>query len=70
MDKSVEEATVGKMLALGDVKAVWVQSIGAASMEKHSDHEWMLEHRADGSEFNTYRALLWRALRRQPLMGS
>lgn len=64
--RAFEEETVGKMLALGDIKAIWAQSFGTPAMEvlfKRCRHGWMLEPRADGTEFNAYRAELWAALR-------
>lgn len=64
--RAFEEETVGKMLALGDIKAIWAQCCGAPAMEnilKTNNNEWMLSHRADGTEFNAYRPILWRVLR-------
>lgn len=66
--RAFEEETVGKLLALGDIKAVWAQTMGAPTMEdllKHSGKSWMLNPMADGIEFNAYRPALWQALRAQ-----
>lgn len=64
--KAFEEETVGKMLALGDIKAVWAQSLGVSTMEnilRNSGNTWMANPMADGTELNAYRAELWMALR-------
>ena len=42
-----EEETVGKLLAVGDIKAVWARCFGAPSMEdilRHNKNDWMLSH--------------------------
>ncbi len=62
--RALEEETVGKLLASGDIKAVRVQCFGAPTIEdilKHSNNGWMLNPRADETEFSAYRAMLWRA---------
>ena len=63
--RAFEEETVGKPLAVGDVKAVWALCFGASTRHilRHSKNGWMLSHRADGTEFNANRAALWEALR-------
>ena len=41
------EETVAKLLAVGDIKAVWTQCLGASTMEdilRYSKNEWMLSH--------------------------
>ena len=66
--RAFEEATVGKMLALGDIKSIWAQCFGVQAMEsimKSSDQEWMLLPRADGTAFDVYRPALWKALREE-----
>ncbi|KAL7380490.1 hypothetical protein ABVT39_018820 [Epinephelus coioides] len=66
--RAFEEATIGKLLALGDVKAVWAQTLGASAMEnmlKRNECEWMISPMADGTEFDAYHGKLWAALRRE-----
>ena len=53
--RAFEEETVGTLLAVGHIKAVWAWCLGASTMEdilRHSKNDWMLNHRADGTEFN------------------
>lgn len=66
-----EEETVGKILALGDIKAVWARVLGIPTMEnvlRGSGHQWMTDPEADGVEFNPYRGVLWATLRREYLV--
>lgn len=64
--RAFEEETVGKMLAIGDMKALLAQLLGTKKMEEivqKTRHEWMMDAMADGTEFNAYRAAFWGALR-------
>ena len=66
--RAFEEATVGKLLALGDLKAVWAKTLGVSAMEtmlKNNGCEWMISPMADGTELDAYRGTLWAALRRE-----
>ncbi|XP_036071017.1 uncharacterized protein LOC118599606 isoform X1 [Oryzias melastigma] len=63
-----EEETVGKMLAIGDIKAVLAQILGVPTMENiihKTGYVWMKSHMADGTVFNAYRATMWQALREE-----
>lgn len=68
--RDFEEETVGTLLALGDIKAVWtvlwtptVWTPTMKSILRHSGKEWMLSPTADGTDFSAYRSVLWMALR-------
>lgn len=63
--RAFEEQTIRKLLALGDIKAVWAQTLGAPAMKnilRQSGNGLMVSPRADGTEFNAYRTALWQAL--------
>ncbi|XP_027855309.1 uncharacterized protein LOC114133520 [Xiphophorus couchianus] len=60
----LEEETVGKILALGDIKAIFAKVLGTATMQNVlKNHPWMLQERADGIEFNVGQTAIWAALR-------
>lgn len=63
-----EEETMGKMLAVGDIKALWARTLGIQALEnivRTANLERMKEPDADGTEFNPYRPRLWEALRKE-----
>ncbi|XP_014879953.1 uncharacterized protein LOC106941426, partial [Poecilia latipinna] len=62
--RALEEETVGKILALGDIKAILAKVVGIPTMQNIlKDHPWMLQERADGIELNACRTMIWAALR-------
>ncbi|XP_016522422.1 uncharacterized protein LOC107834927 isoform X2 [Poecilia formosa] len=62
--RALEEETVGKILALGDIKAIFAKVLGIATMQNIlKDHPWMLQERADGIELNACRTVIWAAFR-------
>ena len=45
--RAFEDETMGKLLAMGDIKAVWTQCLGASTMEdilRHSKNDCMMSH--------------------------
>ncbi|KAM4583817.1 uncharacterized protein PAE49_003635 [Odontesthes bonariensis] len=70
--RAFEQESVDKLLSVGHIKAVWALCFGTSTMEgilRDSENDWMLSHRADGTDFNAYRAALWRALRAEFPVG-
>ncbi|KAE8289574.1 hypothetical protein D5F01_LYC11278 [Larimichthys crocea] len=66
--KVFEEETMDKILAIGDIKAVWARTMGIPAMEntlRLNGNAWMIDPNSDGTEFNPYRTALWSSLRRE-----
>ena len=64
--RTFEEHTVGKLLAVGDLKALLARVVGISKMESILDngelHE-LLDKAADGITFDSYRTSIWSLLR-------
>ncbi|XP_058615370.1 uncharacterized protein LOC131529613 [Onychostoma macrolepis] len=65
--KTVEEETTGKLLALGDIKALLAKCLGASKMNDILKQSGLLQAvdrpQADGASFNKHRHDIWRTLR-------
>ncbi len=65
--KVFEEETMGKLLAVGDIKALLAKTIGGAKMEEilqASNVERAVDsHNMDGTVFDAFRPAVWQALR-------
>ena len=63
--RAFEEETTGKMLAVGDMKALWARTLGIqvlGNIVRAAKLDWMTEPDADGTELNPYRQRLWESL--------
>ncbi len=65
--KVFEEETVGKLFAVGDIKALLAKIMGGAKMEEilqaSNLNRAVDSHYMDGTVFDAYRPAVWQALR-------
>jgi len=64
--RTFEEYTVGKLLAVGDIKALLARVLGISKMESLLEHGALycwLDKAIDGTTFDTYRTTAWGVLR-------
>lgn len=68
--RTFEKQTMGKLLAVGDLKALLVRVVGVAKMEDVLQDSDLADATgdilADGLAFETYRPAVWHALRGIP----